>query len=137
MKLILGNCLDKLKELDENSVDSIVTDPPYGISFMSKDWDYDVPKASKRDRNEGLEDTEKGCFHPTVKPTKLMQYLVRLVTPKGGTVLDPFMGSGSTGKACVLEGFDFIGMEMDEDYIKIAEARIEATNKEKRGKLKL
>lgn len=59
-----------------------------------------------------------------------MQYLVRLVTPKGGTCLDPFMGSGSTGKACKLEGFDFIGIEMDEEYIKIAEARIEATKPE-------
>jgi len=55
-----------------------------------------------------------------------MQYLVRLVTPKGGTVLDPFMGSGSTGKACVLEGFDFIGIELDPEYCKIAEARIKA-----------
>jgi len=66
----------------------------------------------------------KQNFHPCVKPTSLMQYLVRLVTPKGGTVLDPFMGSGSTGKACKLEGFDFIGIEMDADYCKIAEARI-------------
>ena len=56
-----------------------------------------------------------------------MQYLVRLVTPKNGTVLDCFMGSGSTGKACVLEGFDFIGMELDLEYFKIAEARIEYT----------
>ena len=53
-----------------------------------------------------------------------MQYLVRLVTPKGGVVLDPFAGSGSTGKACKLEGFDFIGIEKDPDYCKIAEARI-------------
>ena len=63
--------------------------------------------------------------HPTVKPTALMQYLVRLVTPVGGTVLDPFMGSGSTGKACVLEGFDFVGLERDEEYFNIAKARIE------------
>jgi len=62
--------------------------------------------------------------HPTQKPTSLMQYLVRLVTPAGGTVLDPFMGSGSTGKACVLEGFGFIGIELDAEYCKIAEARI-------------
>jgi len=81
-------------------------------------------KASKRDRNEGLPEGETST-HPTVKPTSLMQYLVRLVTPKGGTVLDPFMGSGSTGKACVLEGFDFIGIEKDPEYCKIAEARIE------------
>jgi len=63
--------------------------------------------------------------HPTVKPVKLMQYLVRLVTPKDGTVLDPFMGSGSTGKACMMEGFDFIGIELAEDYFEIAKARIE------------
>lgn len=62
--------------------------------------------------------------HPTVKPTSLMQYLVRLVTPRGGTVLDPFMGSGSTGKACVYEGFDFIGIDMTPDYVEIARARI-------------
>lgn len=62
--------------------------------------------------------------HPTVKPTDLMAYLCRLVTPPGGTVLDPFMGSGSTGKAAMREGFRFIGIEMDEGYLKIAEARI-------------
>ena len=63
--------------------------------------------------------------HPTVKPTDLMRYLVRMVTPKGGVVLDPFMGSGSTGKAAMLEGFDFMGIEMEEDYFHIAEKRIE------------
>ena len=82
-------------------------------------------KASKKDRNEGLPEDQPST-HPTVKPTKLMQYLVRLVTPKGGTVLDPFMGSGSTGKACKLEGFDFVGIELDPEYCKIAEARIKA-----------
>jgi hypothetical protein len=76
-------------------------------------------KASKRDRDEGNN-------HPTVKPTDLMRYLCRLVTPPGGTVLDPFMGSGSTGKAAMLEGFDFIGIERDPEYVKIAEARISA-----------
>jgi len=64
--------------------------------------------------------------HPTVKPTELMRYLCRLVTPPGGIVLDPFMGSGSTGKAAMLEGFQFIGIERDEEYMKIAEARIKA-----------
>ena len=63
--------------------------------------------------------------HPTVKPVALMSYLVRLVTPPNGIVLDPFMGSGSTGIAAQLEGFRFCGMEMDKDYFKIAEARIE------------
>lgn len=74
-------------------------------------------KASKKDRGEGN-------THPTVKPTDLMAYLVRLVTPPGGTVLDPFTGSGSTGKAAMLEGFRFIGCEMSADYLAIAEARI-------------
>ena len=64
--------------------------------------------------------------HPTVKPTALMQWLVRLVTPPGGTVLDPFTGSGSTGKACAIEGFEFIGFEMDPHYCEIAEQRIKA-----------
>ena len=63
--------------------------------------------------------------HPTVKPTDLMLYLIRMVTPKGGTTLDPFMGSGSTGKAAARGGFDFVGIEMDEEYMKIAEARIQ------------
>ena len=76
------------------------------------------PKASKRDRDEGN-------THPTVKPTALMQYLCRLITPTGGVVLDPYMGSGSTGKAAVKEGFSFVGCELDEDYYKIATARIE------------
>ena len=63
-------------------------------------------------------------FHPTVKPTNLMRYLVKLVTPPGGTVLDPFTGSGSTGKAAILEGFDFIGIELTEEYLPIIEGRL-------------
>jgi hypothetical protein len=73
-------------------------------------------KASKKDR--------EGSTHPTMKPTDLMRYLCRLVTPPGGTVLDPFMGSGSTGKAAVLEGFGFIGIEREAEYLEIAKARI-------------
>jgi site-specific DNA-methyltransferase (adenine-specific) len=121
---------------------------------LEEEWSkyFYCPKASKNDRNEGCEDLEEkpaGCMvgnnelarpnhkglndgkfvtaknnHPTVKPTELMRYLVRLVTPKNGTVLDPFMGSGSTGKACMLEGFDFIGIELSEEYLQIAEKRI-------------
>lgn len=293
-KLILGDCLIKLKDIEDNSIDSVVTDSPYGISFMGSKWDYDVPsveiwkecfrvlkpgghllsfagsrtyhrmavniedagfeirdqimwvygsgfpkshnlkdewkgwgtalkpahepiclarkplhkktivenvleyktgainiddckvgerwpanflhdgleeewskyfycpKANKKDRDEGCENLEAkeiagkgnglarscetcgantmdGCdcedrtysnpkrtnHHPTVKPTELMRYLVRLVTPKDGTVLDPFMGSGSTGKACILENKGFIGIELSEDYINIAKSRIE------------
>jgi site-specific DNA-methyltransferase (adenine-specific) len=77
-------------------------------------------------RDEGYTPPPQGNNHPTVKPTDLMRYLCRLVTPPGGTVLDPFMGSGSTGKAAVLEGFRFVGIEMDESYHTIAKARIEA-----------
>ena len=62
--------------------------------------------------------------HPTLKPINLMTYLCRLITPPGGIVLDPFMGSGSTGISACLEGFRFVGMELDEDYFKIAEARV-------------
>jgi site-specific DNA-methyltransferase (adenine-specific) len=102
-------------------------------------------KASPLDRNEGLDSItgrmrndgrmtnidnpyQRGRVlknhHPTVKPTKLMQYLVRLVTPPDGVVLDPFMGSGSTGKAAVLEGFHFIGIEREDEYVELATARI-------------
>jgi site-specific DNA-methyltransferase (adenine-specific) len=66
----------------------------------------------------------RGNHHPTVKPADLMRYLCRLVTPPGGIVLDPFMGSGSTGKAAILEGFQFIGIEREAEYLAIAEARI-------------
>lgn len=69
--------------------------------------------------------------HPTVKPSDLMTYLCRLVTPPGGVVLDPFMGSGSTGKAAMREGFDFIGIEKDAGYFAIAKARIEYAKSEK------
>jgi site-specific DNA-methyltransferase (adenine-specific) len=121
-----------------------------------------VAKASKRDRNEGLEELDaqrhsdrelpdgvggdnprnrtnqaKQNFHPTVKPTSLMEYLIKLVTPPNGTVLDPFTGSGSTGKAAILQGFDFIGIEMTEEYLPIiqgrlrhAEAKVAERNKE-------
>ena len=100
-------------------------------------------KASRADRDAGLvgapfgpqfahgttlrkvEDTpKKGNTHPTVKPTTLMQWLCRLITPPGGIILDPFMGSGSTGKAAVLEGFQFIGCEREDEYMPIATARI-------------
>jgi DNA modification methylase len=111
-------------------------------------------KANKSDRNDGLKDMpmqdvhrynagigegkdpdapSKGQnHHPTVKPTDLMCYLVTLVTPPNGHVLDPFMGSGSTGKACVQKGFTFTGIEMDKDYLEIARRRIEHEEEKKR-----
>ena len=302
INLLNGDCLEQMKQMQSNSVDAIVTDPPYGISFMAKKWDYDVPsvevwkeamrvlkhgghaliacgtrtqhrmvvniedagfeirdvvswmhasgfpkslnihkkdercpdgwgtalkpacefftlcrkplsektiaanvlkwgtgginidgcrvgtedtgrfpanlihdgspevldgfpeagdkspsrffycpKASKKDRNEGLEGFEEKMHqsgmggampkddegkdrdrfkassrnhHPTVKPTALMAYLCRLITPTGGVVLDPYMGSGSTGKAAMSEGFRFTGIELDKDYFDIATARV-------------
>ncbi len=81
------------------------------------------PKVSKKERNEGMDKSTNN--HPTIKPTSLMLYLIRLVTPKGGTVLDPFMGSGSTGKAAVRSGFNFVGIEREKEYYKIAKSRIE------------
>jgi site-specific DNA-methyltransferase (adenine-specific) len=109
-------------------------------------------KASKKDRDEGLEGFEekeaagmagnmvdgqrlagdgtpiktpiRKNNHPTVKPTALMSYLCRLITPPNGVVLDPYMGSGSTGKAAIREGFSFVGIELDPDYYEIAKARV-------------
>jgi len=84
--------------------------------------EYNCSDGSKRIGNKGTSLAKN--FHPTVKPTELMRWLVRLVTPKGGTCLDPFMGSGSTGRGAKLEGFDFIGIEIDEEIFELAEKRI-------------
>ena len=271
--LFKGDCLEQLHRINDNSIDSIVTDPPYGLSFMGKKWDYNVPSVevwkeclrvlkpgghllsfsssrtyhrlvvnvedagfeirdqmmwikpkgipkggslkpshepivlarkpfkgtrkdnvstygtgalnidavkedrypsnvlhsgldefwssyfycatpSTKERNEGCDalpdvdwkwqglsgsvakdgvsnkngqGTVRGKsknHHPTVKPIKLMSYLINLITPPDGVVLDPFMGSGSTGVASIKEGHWFIGCEMDEDYLQIAEHRL-------------
>ena len=128
---------------------------------LQEEWSryFYCVKASKKDRDEGLDEFEekqttdgnirsnsetarkfgansalRKNIHPTVKPTELMQYLVRLVTPKNGIVLDPFMGSGSTGKAVMYENkehnanYKFIGIELTEEYLPIAEARINYAN---------
>ena len=91
--------------------------------FEDKSRYFYCAKTSKAERNQG---TEKKNIHPTVKPIKLMKYLCRLITPKGGTILDPFMGSGSTGMAAKQENFDFVGIEKEEEYFNIATARIES-----------
>jgi DNA modification methylase len=83
-------------------------------------------KASGEDRDEMLGDVPKNV-HPTVKPTNLMRYLVRMVTPLGGLVLDPFTGSGSTGRAAMLESMRFVGCELSPEYAEIARARIRFT----------
>jgi len=120
---------------------------------LQEDWArfFYCPKVSRAERNVGLDDLpdviHKTVFkkiyrasaatrevnpiknnHPTVKPQKLMKYLCRLVTPKDGTVLDPFMGSGSTGMAAKDGGFDFIGIEREKEYFEIAERRIKAAS---------
>ena len=245
-KLYQGNMLDMLNVIDKETIDSIITDPPYELNFMGKGWDnsgiafnlneqqreagtgilagyecqanengrfpantiltydetdfdevcggfpntkgdnrtskptYDksiwgnaksveskclyadsgsasryfyTAKASKKDRDEGLDtfnqekvnddrqtpidnpfqrgETPRRNVHPCVKPTNLMQYLVRLVTPNNGIVLDPFNGSGSTGKAVMYENkernknYKYIGIELTEEYLPISKARIE------------
>jgi site-specific DNA-methyltransferase (adenine-specific) len=126
------------------SGDSAPNGPMYSDTGSAARFFY-CAKADRSDRNAGLEDpgpqfkagrlphhaekverSGKGNTHPTVKPTDLMRYLCRLVTPAGGVVLDPFMGSGSTLKAAELEGFGAIGIELDPDYIAIARRRIAA-----------
>lgn len=88
-----------------------------GDQFGEQGRYFYSPKASKKDRGDGN-------THPTVKPTDLMAYLCRMVTPPGGVVLDPFMGSGSTGKAAVREGFRFVGIEREAEYFEIALGRL-------------
>ena len=87
------------------------------------DYKDDVNSASGK---FGSEKAPSKNIHPTVKPINLMKYLCRLITPKGGTVLDPFMGSGSTGMAAKEENFDFVGIEKQKEYFNIASARIES-----------
>ena len=114
---------------DHKNVDTIY-DPSKGRypanlmhDGLQEDWAryFYCPKTSSAER--GSNNT-----HPTVKPQELMKYLCRLVTPKGGVVLDPFMGSGSTGMAAKDEGFDFIGIEKEKEYFEISEARIKVSS---------
>jgi len=123
----------------------LLDDMGYGDSGSAARFFY-CAKASKKDRDEGCEglderpaiDNPNGNMganmgsrsgprrnnHPTVKPTSLMRYLCRLITPPGGVVLDPFMGSGSTGKAAILEARQFLGIELQPEYVQIATARL-------------
>jgi site-specific DNA-methyltransferase (adenine-specific) len=134
-----------------NGVSNIKTDRGYSDNGGASRFFY-VAKTSKAERNMGLDnfedkDSKKILFpekefigndgsirsnkhntiknnHPTIKPINLMYYLCKLVTPNGGVILDPYMGSGSTGISALLGGFSFIGMEMEQDYFNIAETRI-------------
>jgi len=90
--------------------------------------DAQAYRSIRKNRGNGYPESTKTLnHHPTVKPLALMRYLVRLVTPPNGTILDPFMGSGTTGMAAKQEGFEFIGIEKEKEYVDIAERRIEAT----------
>lgn len=130
------------------------TDPE---DFVARRLVYGA-KANKRDRDEGLDNFEKrkaghiairandegnwsaaknpnyprANHHPTVKSTSLMTYLCRLICPPGGTILDPFAGSGSTGKAALLEGFRFVGIEQEPEYLAIAAARVRAAHEQQK-----
>ena len=101
--------LDGFEEKEDNSI---------GSTYAGNQ------KTSKIGGNPDIPTQPKKNTHPTLKPINLMTYLCRLITPPGGVILDPFMGSGSTGISACLEGFRFVGMELQEDYFKIAEARI-------------
>lgn len=106
-------------------------DVPYEDTGGASRFFY-VPKASAADRTDGLDkswfDDGERNIHPTVKPVELMRYLVRLVTPPEGTVLDPFLGSGSTGIAAIREGFNFIGIEKSDEYVELATKRIRSAH---------
>ena len=147
-----GDCIEVMRTLPDASIDAVVTDPPYGLEFMGKDWDkfrysntgpqhtdfknlgalptftggeggasrfFYTSKAGRDERP-----TADGVAHPTVKPLDLMRWLVRLVTPPGGVVLDPFAGSGTTAEACIVEGFRCIAIELTDDYLPLIVARL-------------
>jgi DNA modification methylase len=149
---------NKVSDERKNKNKSMFIDGVHDASYSHHDSGgasrfFYVAKTSKAERNRGMDGHEKKVtnlnappgtkgaqspraganraaaaanHHPTVKPIKLMEYLIRLITPLGGIVLDPFMGSGSTGVAALGLGFDFIGIERDKDYFAIAEKRINA-----------
>lgn len=151
-KVIHRNNADTLKYGYKTRMDS----SSYNDSGSASRYFY-CAKASKKDRDEGLDDFDKekvndgrntpidNAFqrgetlrkntHPTVKPTELMQYLIRLVTPQGGVILDPFNGSGSTGKAVMYENkehnknYKYVGIELSDEYLSISQARIDCVNK--------
>ena len=133
-----------------NGVGDTGVDRPFPSSEGSAARFFYCAKVSKKERNFGLDDFEdkkivdrqeyqnnphktrpvgRKNTHPTVKPVALMAYLCKLITPVGGTILDPFNGSGSTGMAAIQEGFGYVGIDLDEEHIKVSDARIRAWNK--------
>ena len=187
VKLIHGDCLEVMRGMEDNSVDAVVTDPPYGLNFLGNEWDLNIPDWIKEGRRIGenvafttapttLWDyprpdwvccwhrkhassrAVKGGFnlwspilyygtkkipadfyathfgtywrkhknidHPSPKPVELYKWILEWISEPGDTILDPFMGSGTTGVACVQTGRNFIGIEIDERYFAIAQHRI-------------
>jgi len=116
----IGTNVQRLKEKIRIHNESCIPTDPGGM----------LNSASGNGHYTGNKQSSPGNNHPTVKPIELMKYLIKLVTPKGGKVLDPFNGSGSTGCAAVELGCDYVGIELDPAYVKIATKRIEAWNKE-------
>jgi site-specific DNA-methyltransferase (adenine-specific) len=124
-----GPCMSAWSSAEARS-DTYGDEGPAARFFKSAAFDEDndvqsffyCPKASPSERDAGLEGVE--MRHPTVKPIALMRYLIKLVTPPGGVVLDPFLGSGTTAVAAILDGFDWIGCEMTEEYWPIIEGRV-------------
>ncbi len=107
--------------------------PQYGDTGTYSRF-FMLPKSSRSDREpvitpDGHDRTKRFSTHPTVKPVDLMRHLVRLVTPTGGTVLDPFLGSGTSALAAEMEGFAWIGIEREAEYVAIAEARLNGTQR--------
>lgn len=112
-----NNALRSNQRIYGKGVDNAeMRDPGFGDTGGASRFFY-CPKASKSERGEGNN-------HPTVKPIKLIEYLIKLITPSGGTVLDPFMGSGTTGLASKNLNFNFIGIELDENYFRISNKRL-------------
>jgi len=111
-----GNCAEIVESMPDNSVDSVVCDPPYALVSITKRFGKPGSAARFFYTAKADADDRLGFKHPTIKPVDLMQWLVRLVTPKGGLVLDPFAGTGTTGEAAWREGMRCVLIEREEEY---------------------
>jgi site-specific DNA-methyltransferase (adenine-specific) len=121
---------DKFRDAYGDFVGQTECVPARGADSGGASRFFYVAKAGKKERPN-----VDGVAHPTVKPIALMRYLVRLVTPPGGTVLEPFAGSGTTVEACILEGFDCIAIEMTDDYLPLIAERVRRSTEDKEGRL--
>lgn len=122
MELYNGDCLEIMKDIKDNSIDLIVTDPPYRVTSKGSCGTPDLLKIPVKK----LKDKNGKNLHDTEKPVELMQLLIENGSNKNDLVLEPFLGIGSTGIACINSDRDFIGIEIDQHYFSIAENRIKA-----------